>query len=257
MIDNPDITLGELMQHIPGPDFPTGGVICGRTAIQRGYQTGRSTRCGPRAARASRTQARRRGSSSTRFPTSRPAIASRSGSPQLGAEGKIPGISAVHNESDLNEPVRLIVDLKRDADPDVVLNQLYKFSPLQETFSVILLALVDGKPRTLTLKEMLEEYLRHRVSVIRRRTQFLLARARKRKHTVQGLLIAHADIDEVIRVIRSSKTQAEAKERLMEIKAPARHARTGSGRRRLRAVPAANAAWPRTTRLRPCRPTPF
>jgi DNA gyrase subunit A len=220
LIDHPDISLGELMEHIPGPDFPTGGVICGRSGIRRGYQTGRSTIVVR--ARTSIDQTPKR----TRiiiheipYQQARDRVEERIA--QLGAEGKIPGIAAVHNESDLKEPVRLVVDLKRDADPDVVLNQLYKFSPLQESFSIILLALVDGKPRTLTLKEMLEEYLRHRVNVVRRRTQFLLARARKRKHTVQGLLIAHADIDEVIRVIRSSKTQAEAKERLMQIKAPA------------------------------------
>jgi DNA gyrase subunit A len=127
----------------------------------------------------------------------------------------------VRDESDLKEPVRLVIDLKKDADPDVVLNQLYKFTPLQDSFSIILLALVDGKPRTLSLKEMLQEFVRHRFIVIRRRTQFLLARARKRKHTVQGLLLAHANIDEVIRVIRASKSQAEAKERLMAIKTPA------------------------------------
>jgi DNA gyrase subunit A len=220
MIDNPEITIAELMQHIPGPDFPTGGVICGRTGIMRGYQTGRSTVV-VRARTTVETTAKKTRIIIHEIPYQQARDKVEERIAQLGAEGKIPGIAAVHNESDLNEPVRLIVDLKRDADADVVLNQLYKFSPLQDSFSVILLALVDGKPRTLTLKEMLQEYLRHRVSVIRRRTQFLLMRARKRKHTVQGLLIAHADIDEVIRVIRSSKTQAEAKERLMQIKAPA------------------------------------
>ena len=134
--------------------------------------------------------------------------------------------------------MRIVIDLKKDADPDVVLNQLYKFSPLQDSFSIILLALVDGKPRTLSLKEMLQEFLRHRVTVIRRRTQFLLARARQRKHTVQGLLLAHANIDEVIRVIRASKTQAEAKERLMAIKTPAAMLAAGARRRRLRQFPA-------------------
>jgi DNA gyrase subunit A len=219
MIDNPAITLHELVQHIPGPDFPTGGIICGRTGIMRGYQTGRST-----IVLRARTTIENTGKRSRiiiheiPYQQARDRVEERIA--QLGAEGKIPGIASVDNESDLHEPVRLIVNLKRDADPDVVLNQLYKFSPLQESQSVILLALVDGKPRTLTLKEMLEEFLRHRVVVIRRRTQFLLSRARKRKHTVQGLLIAHANIDEVIRVIRSSKTQAEAKERLMGIKAP-------------------------------------
>ncbi len=135
-------------------------------------------------------------------------------------EGKIPGISGIRNESDLKEPVRLVCELKRDADPDIVLNQLYQFSPLQDSFSLIFLALVDGKPRVLSFKELLQEFIRHRETVIRRRTQFLLARARQRKHTVEGLLLAHANIDEVIRVIRSSSTQAEAKERLMQIKTP-------------------------------------
>jgi DNA gyrase subunit A len=108
----------------------------------------------------------------------------------------------------------------RDADPDVVLNQLYQFSPLQDSFSLILLALVDGKPRELTLKELMSEFIRHRVTVIRRRTQFLLNRARRRKHFVEGLLLALANIDEIIRIIRSSSTQAEAKTRLMDVECP-------------------------------------
>ena len=113
------------------------------------------------------------------------------------------------------------MELKRDADPDVVLNQLYQFSPLQTSFSLIFLALVDGKPRMLSFKNMLEEFLRHRTTVLRRRTQHLLARARNRKHTLEGLLVALANIDEVIKIIRSSKSQAEAKQRLMQIETPA------------------------------------
>src|SRR6185436_21194605 len=105
----------------------------------------------------------------------------------------------------------ILIDIKRDSDPEVVLNQLYQFSPLQDTFSIILLALVDGKPRECTLKQLLEEFLRHRIVVIRRRTQFNLAKARRRKHTVEGLLLALANIDEIIRIIRASKTQGEAK----------------------------------------------
>ena len=140
---------------------------------------------------------------------------------ELVNEDRLKGISAIRDESDLKEPVRIILELKRDADPDVVLNQLYQFSPLQDSFSIIFLALVDGKPRIMPFKSLLEEFLRHRVTVIRRRTQFLLAKARSRKHTVEGLLLAHADIDEVIRVIRSSSTQAEAKARLMGIEVPA------------------------------------
>ena len=145
----------------------------------------------------------------------------------------------MRNESDLKEPVRLILELKRDADPEIVLNQLYQFSPLQDSFSLIFLALVDGKPRMLSFKEMLEEFLRHRVIVIRRRTQFLLAKARQRKHTVEGLLLAHANIDEVIRVIRSSATRPRPKRGLMQIRVPVAADRAGAGRRR--ALPPSSA----------------
>nr|WP_261342663.1 DNA gyrase subunit A [Posidoniimonas corsicana] len=219
LIDNPEITIPELMEHIPGPDFPTGGIICGRSGILRGYQTGRSTMT----VRA-RTSIDESGKRTRILIHEIPYLQARDRVEEriaaLANEGKIAGIADVRNESDLKEPVRLIIDLKRDADPDIVLNQLYKYSPLQDTFSLIFLSLVDGKPRVLTLKEMLQEYLRHRVTVIRRRTQFLLAKARRRKHTVQGLLLAHANIDEVIRVIRASKTQPEAKQALMQIKTP-------------------------------------
>jgi DNA gyrase subunit A len=219
LLDNPEITIQELMEHVPGPDFPTGGIICGRSAIWRGYETGRSTIVVRARTSVEETPKRTRIIiHEIPFQQARDRVEERIA--QLAQEGKIPGIAATRNESDLKEPVRLILELKRDADPDVVLNQLYKFSPLQESFSIIFLALVDGKPRVLTLKEMLSEFIRHRAIVIRRRTLFLLAKARKRKHTVQGLLLAHANIDEVIRVIRASKTQPEAKMALMAIKTP-------------------------------------
>ena len=109
----------------------------------------------------------------------------------------------------------------RGEDPEIILNQLFQFSQLQDSFSIILLALVDGKPRVLTLKGLLEEFIRHRLTVIRRRTMFQLSRARKRKHTVEGLLLALANIDEIIRIIRASATQAEAKQGLMGVECPA------------------------------------
>ncbi len=219
LLDNPDITVQGLMEHIPGPDFPTGGIICGKTAIWKGYETGRST-ITVRARTSIDDSGKRTRIIIHEIPYQQARDRVEERIAQLASDGKIPGIAGTRNESDLKEPVRLILELKRDADPDVVLNQLYKFSPLQDSFSIIFLALVDGKPRVLNLKEMLEEFIRHRAIVIRRRTQFLLAKARKRKHTVQGLLLAHANIDEVIRVIRASKTQAEAKIALMEIKTP-------------------------------------
>ncbi len=220
LIDNPDTSIDELLGVIQGPDFPTGGVICGRSGIRRGYHTGRGT-----VVVRARAQIEEMGRGHRIVVTEIPYQQARDRVEEriaaLVHDGRIPEIRAIRNESDLKEPVRLVLELKRDADPDIVLNQLYKFSPLQDTFSLIFLALVDGKPRVLSLKGILEEFLRHRVNVIRRRTQFLLARARQRKHTVEGLLLAHANIDEVIRVIRSSKTQAEAKERLMLIECPA------------------------------------
>ncbi len=221
LIDDPDVSIDELMEIVPGPDFPTGGIICGRAGIRRGYKTGRSTivvraRCTIEESKGSRSRII---VSEIPFQQYRDRVIEKIASLVNG--DKIKGISGIRDESDLKEPVRLVIELKRDADPEVVLNQLYQFSPLQDTFSVILLALVDGKPRELTLKELLQEFIRHRVTVIRRRTQFLLARARRRKHTVEGLLLALANIDEVIRTIRSSRTQPEAKQGLMAIACPA------------------------------------
>src|SRR5207253_985243 len=122
---------------------------------------------------------------------------------------RIKGISAIRDESSerSGEPVRLVIDIKRDADAEFVLNQLYQFSPLQKTVSIIMLALVDGRPRTLNLKQMLEEFLRHRVQVIRRRTEYLLREAKRRSHVLEGQLIAISSLDEVIRICRSSSSR--------------------------------------------------
>ncbi len=220
VLDEPDVSIDELLELCPGPDFPTGGVICGRAGVRRGYHTGRAT-----IVLRSKTQVEEFGKGRKRiiineipYQQARDRVEERIASAIQ--DGKIPGIAGMRNESDLKEPVRLVLELKRDGDPEVVLNQLYQFTPLQDSFSLIFLALVDGKPRVLSFKGLLEEFIRHRVTVIRRRTQFLLNRARQRKHTVEGLLLAHANIDEVIRVIRSSSTQAEAKQRLMQIQTP-------------------------------------
>ncbi|MDR3198389.1 MAG: DNA gyrase subunit A [Planctomycetaceae bacterium] len=227
VLDNPGISPLELLNICPGPDFPTGGIICGRNGIRQGYLTGRGTIMVRAKARIEETNKKTR-IIITELPYQQARddvekkieLVAKEGKGKDGKESKIPGIAAIHNESDLKEPVRLIVDVKKDADPEVVLNQLYQFTPLQDSFSIILLALVDGKPRIFTFKELVEEFIRHRITVIRRRTQFLLSKARKRKHTVEGLVIAHANIDEVIRTIRTSATQAEAKQRLMLIECP-------------------------------------
>lgn len=220
LVDNPETSLEEIMEIIPGPDFPTGGIICGRYGIRQGYKTGRSTIVVRARTKIETIKNRTRiVVSEIPFQQFRDRVIERIA--ELVSSGKIKGISGIRDESDLKEPVRLVIDIKQGHDADVVLNQLYQFSPLQDSFSLIFLALVDGKPRELNIKEMLQEFIRHRVTVIRRRTQFLLARARKRKHTVEGLLLALADIDQIIRIIRTSRTQAEAKERLMMVEVPA------------------------------------
>jgi DNA gyrase subunit A len=224
LIDNPDATLEQLMEErdgvpgVLGPDFPTGGIICGRQGILDGYRTGR----GKITLRA-RADVREEGSrnqiiiTEVPFQQTRNRLAEAIG--ELVKEERIKGISAIRDESSARggEPVRLVIDVKRDADPTLVLNQLYQYSPLQKTVSIILLALVDGRPRTLTLKQMLEEYLRHRVQVIRRRTDYLLREAKKRTHVLEGQLIAISSLDEVIALCRLSPSRAEAKLRLQEL----------------------------------------
>ncbi len=229
LIEEPESSIDELMEIIPGPDFPTGGIVCGRSGVRRGYHTGRSTITVRARAR---IEEHKKGRfrivvSEIPYQQARDRVEERIAA--LVQDDRIPGISGIRNESDLKDPVRLVLDLKRDADPEVVLNQLYQFSPLQDSFSIIMLALVDGKPVTLTLKEALNEFLRHRLTVIRRRTQFLLAKARQRKHTVEGLLLAHANIDEIIALIRASTNQEEAKQKLMGVECPAAMMRRALG----------------------------
>ncbi len=221
LLDEPEVSIDELLEIAPGPDFPTGGQICGRTGIRRGYMTGRGNIVLRARAKIEEHKKDRYRISIQELPyqQNRDDVMERIAA--LVNEDKIKGISAVTDISDLKHPVHIVIDVKRDADPEVILNQLYQFSPLQISFSIILLALVDGKPRVLSFKQLLEEFLRHRMTVIRRRTQFLLSKARKRKHTIEGLLLALANIDEIIRIIRASKTQAEAKVALMGVEAPA------------------------------------
>lgn len=222
LIDNPDSTVDEILDVLPGPDFPTGGIICGRYGIRQGYMTGRST-----LTLRARTHFETEGKTDVIVVTEIPYLETRDRIREkletLVKDDRVKGISRVIDLTDRKVPswqVRLHIVLKRDADKEVVLNQLYRFSPLQTTVSVILLALVANRPQTMTIKELLTEFLRHRVVVIRRRTEFLLAEARKRKHIVEGLLIAQLDIDQVINTIRSSSSRNEARERLQEIPVP-------------------------------------
>ncbi|QDU20803.1 DNA gyrase subunit A [Urbifossiella limnaea] len=224
LIEDPDTTLGDLIQLVPGPDFPTGGIVMGRQGIVDAYARGR----GKITLRA-RVDIVEEGKGKSPsilirevpFQVSR--IKLQEVIAELVKEERIAGISGVRDESSARtgEPVRIVIELKRGADPHLVLNQLYQFSPLQDTVSIILLAIVDGRPQLLTLKEMMQKFLDHRVQVIRRRTEYLLREAKRRGHVLEGQLIAIADIDEVIRICRTSPNRSEAKLRLQQMEVPA------------------------------------
>ncbi|HBL42056.1 DNA gyrase subunit A [Gimesia sp.] len=213
LIDNPEATIDDILQVMPGPDFPTGGIICGRYGIRKGYATGRST-----ITLRARTHFETEKQSDVIVVTEIPYMETRDRIREkletLVRDDRVKGISRIVDLTDRNVPpwkVHLQIILKRDADKEVVLAQLFKFSPLQNTFSIILLALVGNRPETLSIKELIQQFILHRIDVIRRRTEFMLAEARKRKHTVEGLMIAQIDIDEVIKTIRNSPSRAEAK----------------------------------------------
>jgi DNA gyrase subunit A len=223
VIDDPDCTIDDLLEVMPGPDFPTGGIICGREGIRQGYLTGRST-ITLRAATHFETEKNADVIVVTEIPYLETRDRLKEKLEDLVRDDRVKGIARIVDFTDRKTPewqVRLHIVLKRDADRDVVLNQLFQYSTLQVTFSVILLALVANRPQTLSVKELLEEFLRHRVTVIRRRTEFLLAEARKRKHTVEGLLIAQSEIDKVIATIRAAASRAAAKEALQAIEVAA------------------------------------
>jgi DNA gyrase subunit A len=224
VLDNPECSIHEIMTVLPGPDFPTGGTICGRAGILKAYHTGRSTipvraQCEIEEYKKGNRTRSRIVVSELPFQQTRDNVVEKIAN--LVKTGRVSGISEIKDLSDLKEPVKLWIEVKSDADPEVVLNQLYQFSPLQTSFSMNFMALVDGKPQELTIKDFLREFIRHRINVIRRRTEFLLNRARRQKHVLEGLLLALADIDQIIKIIRSSKTQAEAKKGLMGIECPA------------------------------------
>ena len=223
LIDDPEITIDELIEEMPGPDFPTGGVICGESGIRQGYLTGRSTVV-LRAKTEFTTEKKNDVIVVSEIPYLETRDRIREKLEVLVRDEKIKGIARIVDLTDRNVPpwqVRLHIVLKRDADREVVLNQLFQFSLLQSTVSMILLALVGGRPQVLSVKRLLEEFLRHRVDVIRRRTEFLLSEARKRKHTVEGLLIAQIDIDEVIRTIRNSESRVAARDSLQQMRVDA------------------------------------
>ena len=215
MLDNPDITTDELMEALPGPDFPTGGIIMGKKGIVDAYETGR----GSLKIRAkTKIEEGKNGKNSivvTEIPyqVNRQRLLEKLG--ELVREKKLPEISNIHDGAD-RHGIDIIIELKKDAIPQVVLNKLFKHTQLEVGFGVIMLALVDGVPRVLSLKEMLHYYIAHQEDVIVRRTRYELTKAEEREHILEGYVIALDNIDEVIHIIRSSQTDKEAASRLTE-----------------------------------------
>ncbi|ACB83607.1 DNA gyrase subunit A [Natranaerobius thermophilus] len=214
MIENPEIADEDLMNYIKGPDFPTGGIILGRNGIKDAYSTGR----GKLKIRAKTEIENLKGNKHRILVTEIPYQVNKAklieSIASLVREKKIEGISDLRDESD-RDGLRVVIELKRDVNPNVLLNQLYKYTTLEQSFGIILLALVNGEPKVLSLREILDHYLEFQKEVIIRRTKYLLRKAEARAHILEGLKIALNNLDAVIKLIRQSKTVKEAKEGLM------------------------------------------
>ena len=213
VIDEPTVTIDELIEVLPGPDFPTGGIICGKRGIQDAYRTGR----GSIVVRGRTHTEEYRGKTlividQIPYQVLRTTIKDKV--VQCVKNGQMPGVADVRDESDRKHAIRLVVELKKDAIDDVVLNQLYQYTALQSNYTVMNIALVNRQPRTLNLRQLIDIYVDHRKEVIRRRTMFLLRKARQRAHVVEGLLLAVGDIDAIIELIKTSPDPPTAKERL-------------------------------------------
>ena len=215
LIDDPDISIDELMKFMPGPDFPTGAVIMGRSGIASAYHTGRGRIVVRAKAEIEQLDNNKSRIVITEIPyqVNKARMVERIA--ELVHEKKIEGIAVLRDETD-RTGMRIVIDLKRDVNANVVLNLLYKHTQMQDTFGVIMLMLVDGEPRIINLKEILYHYLQHQKDVVTRRTQYELTRAQERQHLLEGLLKALDHIDEIVDLIKKSPNPAEAKVRLIE-----------------------------------------
>lgn len=214
VIDDPMLSIDELMEYIPGPDFPTGGIIMGKGGIRNAYTTGKGRIILRAKAEIEEDSNGRQRIIVTEIPyqVNKSKLEKHIG--ELARDGKIEGIASVRDES--SEDIRLIVEVKRDANANVVLNNLYKLTQMQDTFGVILLALVDKVPKVLNLREMIDCYIAHQEDVIKRRTEFDLRKAQERAHILEGYKIVIDYVDEVIKIIRASQNIPDAKEKLCE-----------------------------------------
>ncbi|MGI5895396.1 MAG: DNA gyrase subunit A [Oscillospiraceae bacterium] len=215
LIDDPDATLDQIMEHIKGPDFPTGGIIMGRSGIRAAYATGRGRIILRARAEIQEMKNGRFRIAVTELPYMVNKARLLESIANLVKEKRIEGISDLRDESD-RDGMHMVIELKRDANPQIILNQLFSYTQMQETVGVIMLALSDGQPKVMNLKEILEHYIEFQAQIIRRRTEFDLRKARERAHILEGLKIALDFIDEVIRILRSCKTIPEGRAQLME-----------------------------------------
>lgn len=214
VMDNPDCTLDEIMEHIKGPDFPTGGIIMGRAGIRAAYATGR----GKITLRANTTIEEIKGRQCI-IVHEIPYMVNKArlveSMANLVKDKRIDGVHFIRDESG-REGMRIVVELKKDAIPQIVLNKLFSYTQLQDTVGVIMLALVDGEPKVLTLKQTIEQYIKFQVEVIRRRTEYDLKKAKHRAHILEGLVIAADNIDEVVEICKTSENIPHSKQRLQE-----------------------------------------
>ncbi len=216
LINNPDVSVHDLMKHIPGPDFPTGGFVHGKDGLKEAYETGRGT---IQLRAKAFIEKRKKGDrediiiSEVPFQVNKARLIERIA--ELVQEKKIEGISDVRDESD-RDGVRMVIELKKDGIGSVILNQLYKLTSMQSSFGIILLAIVDNQPQILNLKQILHHFIDFRKEIITKRTQFDLRKAEERAHILEGLKIALDQLDAIIKLIRSSQSPAEAKERLVQ-----------------------------------------
>lgn len=215
LVENPECAIQDLLKFVHGPDFPTGALICGRQGVRDAYTTGRGHVIVRARIHLEETKKKKRMLVVTEIPYQITKTRIIESIVEAVKTDRISGIRDVNDESD-REGMRLVVELKQDAEEQVVLNQLYKHTPLQDTCGIIMIALVNGMPRTLNLKELMQEYVRHREQVIRRRTEHLLKKAEHEAHIREGLLKALDHIDEIIEIIRSSADVPDARRRLIE-----------------------------------------
>ena len=217
LIAHPNAGLDDLMRFVPGPDLPTGGKIVGLDGIREAYETGRGTFRTRATARVENVTPRRKGIVVTELPWGVGPERVKEKIAELVRGKKLQGITAVDDYTDRTKGLRLVIEIKNGFNPEAILEQLYRLTPIEDTFGINNVALVDGQPRTLGLKELLEVYIEHRLDVVRRRSLHRRTKAQDRLHLVDGLLVAILDIDEVIAVIRSSDDTAAARERLMTV----------------------------------------